>query len=204
MPSRPRLMRPLFSVIVSPRLTKRNGAETRSAPPSTASGTPHQPMSLMPAEKSASGRKASRRENAEERHALQNEHRRVGQIKPPLQHPARRGDAAEEDRHRDDGEGILARDEGDQDPGVAVARDERRVGRAVHCGHLHHAGEAGGGAAQEACAITRRETGRPASCAARGLPPTMRSAKPHVVWRTSTYIAKQKTTPKASPQCTSV
>src|SRR6185436_640211 len=43
-PSRPRLMRPLFSVSVSPRLTKMTGVLTRIAPPIIASGTPHAPM----------------------------------------------------------------------------------------------------------------------------------------------------------------
>ena len=37
-------MRPLFSVMHSPRLTKRNGVETRMAPPRMASGTPQRPM----------------------------------------------------------------------------------------------------------------------------------------------------------------
>ena len=37
-------MRPLRSVMHSPRLTNRNGVLTRSAPPSTAIGTTHQPM----------------------------------------------------------------------------------------------------------------------------------------------------------------
>ena len=37
-------MRPLFSVMHSPRLTNRNGVLTRNAPPSTAIGTTHQPI----------------------------------------------------------------------------------------------------------------------------------------------------------------
>src|SRR5712664_1075928 len=43
-PSRPRLMRPLRSVMHSPRLTNRNGVETRIAPPNTASGTVQSPI----------------------------------------------------------------------------------------------------------------------------------------------------------------
>src|SRR5205085_9362825 len=43
-PSWPRLIRPLFSVSVSPRLTKMNGVLTRMAPPSIASGTPQAPI----------------------------------------------------------------------------------------------------------------------------------------------------------------
>src|SRR2546428_53185 len=46
-PSRPRLMRPLFSVRHSPRLTNRNGVLARMAPPSTASGTPHHPSASI-------------------------------------------------------------------------------------------------------------------------------------------------------------
>src|SRR2546426_10957530 len=42
-PSWPRLMRPLFSVSVSPRLTKMNGVLLRIAPAMIASGTPHSP-----------------------------------------------------------------------------------------------------------------------------------------------------------------
>ena len=38
-------MRPLRSVMHSPRLTNINGVETRMAPPSTASGTVHNPIS---------------------------------------------------------------------------------------------------------------------------------------------------------------
>src|ERR1700687_301494 len=39
-------MRPLRSVMHSPRLTNRNGVLTRTAPASTASGTPHQPIAV--------------------------------------------------------------------------------------------------------------------------------------------------------------
>src|ERR1700753_2682268 len=43
-PSSPRLMRPERSVMHSPRLTNRNGVETRMAPPNTASGTVQRPI----------------------------------------------------------------------------------------------------------------------------------------------------------------
>src|SRR6201999_883557 len=47
-PSRPRLMRPLFSVSVSPKLTNRYGVLTRIIPPIIANGTPHRPrLSFM-------------------------------------------------------------------------------------------------------------------------------------------------------------
>src|SRR5262245_61044528 len=42
-PSKPRLMRPLFSVSVSPKLTNKYGVLTRIIPPSIASGTPQIP-----------------------------------------------------------------------------------------------------------------------------------------------------------------
>src|ERR671936_1836718 len=103
LPSRPRLMRPLLSVMHSPRLTNRNGVLTRSAPPSTATGTTHQPI-----EPSAMSR-PSRPEDAEatverlarqhrdEDHALQHQHGGIGQAEPPLQEPAAGVDAAEQD-----------------------------------------------------------------------------------------------------------
>src|SRR5262245_65456827 len=42
-PSKPRLMRPLFSVSVSPKLTNKYGVLTRIIPPNIASGTPQIP-----------------------------------------------------------------------------------------------------------------------------------------------------------------
>ncbi len=51
-------MRPLFSVMHSPRLTNRNGVLRRIAPASTASGTPHQPIPVIA---HAAGRKIFRR-----------------------------------------------------------------------------------------------------------------------------------------------
>src|SRR2546428_14185454 len=92
MPSRPRLMRPLLSVMHSPRLTNRNGVLTRTAPPSTAIGTPHQPSSvtsgplgpkdLQPAVHGLAG------QDQHEGDALQDQHGRVAQVEAALQHAA--------------------------------------------------------------------------------------------------------------------
>ena len=77
--------------------------------------------------------------------------------------------------------GDLAGDERDQDAGVAVAGDQRRVRVGVHRGDLDRAGEAGAGAADRAGEQHRRFAGRPTSCAVRGLPPTTRTEKPLAV-----------------------
>ena len=82
--------------------------------------------------------------------ALQHLHRRVGQAEAALQQAAGGAEAAEQDRDRDDRERVLARDEGDQDAGVAVAGDQRRVGVGVHRRDLDRAGQAGAGAAERA------------------------------------------------------
>src|SRR4029453_17024317 len=114
MPSSPRLMRPLRSVMHSPRLTKRNGVLTRIAPPSTATGTPQSPRP------STSGRPGPEdfqppvqglaRQDEEEGHAWQNGHGGIGQAGAALQHAAARRDAAEQDRDGNDGERVLAGD----------------------------------------------------------------------------------------------
>src|ERR1700740_129114 len=91
-PSRPRLMRPLRSVMHSPRLTNRNGVLTRSAPPSTAIGTTHQPiapsaMSRTPPEDAEAAVERLARQHRDEDHALQHQHRGVGQAEAALQQP---------------------------------------------------------------------------------------------------------------------
>src|SRR5258708_14899364 len=118
-PSRPRLMRPLRSVMHSPRLTNRNGVETRMAPPNTASGTVHSPidpsaLSGFPLQEAdpAVERVARQHEHADD--ALQHQHRRVGQAEPALQQPAAGADAAEQDRDRNDRKRVLSRQEGDE------------------------------------------------------------------------------------------
>src|SRR6185369_1794147 len=112
MPSSPRLMRPLFSVMHSPRLTNRNGVETRSAPPITPMGTPHRPRSvamrcphrllspgaenLEPAVQRLAG------QDEQEGHALQHQHRGVRQIEAALQHAPAGIDAAHQYGHGND------------------------------------------------------------------------------------------------------
>src|SRR3954451_18356301 len=153
-PSRPRLMRPLLSVMHSPRLTKMNGVETRMAPPNTASGTVQSPIvpsaisrfSLQEADASIQ-RVAGQHEDEDD--ALQHLHRRIGQAEPSLQQAAAGADAAEQDGDGNNGERILPRQEGDQDAGKAVAGGKVGIGAALHRGDLDHAGEAGAGAGQE-------------------------------------------------------
>ena len=139
-----------------------------------------------------------------ERDALQHEHGRVGQVEAALQHAAARGDAADEHGDRHDGERVLARDERDED---AARSRSRRSARRWRCRAPRRPPPCRRGPPPRRRARRRRAraapTGSPASRAARALPPTMRSAKPYVVWRTSTYTTTQKTMPKPSPQCTS-
>jgi len=54
---------------------------------------------------------------------LQHQHRGVGHFEPALQHAAGGVDAADQDRHRNDRQGILACDKGDQNAGIAIAGD---------------------------------------------------------------------------------
>src|SRR5579863_6348922 len=137
-PSRPRLIRPLRSVMHSPRLTNRNGVETRIAPPSTASGTVQYPIDpgsvtsgrLSLQEAHAAIERVARKHDDEDG-ALQHEHRGIRQAETPLQQPAARADAAEEDRDRDDRQRILPRQERHQDAAEAVARRQIGVGAAL-------------------------------------------------------------------------
>src|SRR6185369_12863704 len=111
-PSRPRLMRPERSVMHSPRLTNRNGVETRMAPPNTASGTVQSPidgsaMSGLSFQETDAPVQRVACQHEHEDDALQHQHRRVGQAKPPLQQAAAGADAAEQDRDRNDRQRIL-------------------------------------------------------------------------------------------------
>ena len=90
------------------------------------------------------------RQDQHEGDALQHQHRGVGQAEPALQQAAGRAEAAEQDRHRDDRQRVVPRDEGHQDAGIAVAGDQRGVGVGVHRRHLDRAGQAGAGAAERA------------------------------------------------------
>src|SRR5882672_3527535 len=118
-PSRPRLMRPERSVMHSPRLTNRNGVEMRMAPPNTASGTVQSPIdpsaiSGFSFQEADAAVQRVARQHEHEDDALQHLHGGIGQSEPALQQAAAGADAAEQDRHRNDGERILPRQEGHQ------------------------------------------------------------------------------------------
>src|SRR5450755_3651583 len=108
-PSRPRLMRPERSVMHSPRLTNRNGVETRMAPPNTARGTVQSPMvpsamSGFAFQKADPTVERVAGENGDKDNTLQNLHRGVRQAEPALQQPAAGADTAEQDRHGNNGQ----------------------------------------------------------------------------------------------------
>src|SRR5213075_173581 len=110
-PSRPRLMRPERSVMHSPKLTNRNGVETRMAPPNTASGTVQSPivpsaMSGLAFQETDPAVQRIARQNENEDDPLQHQHRGIGQAEPALQEAAAGADAAEQDRHGNDGQRI--------------------------------------------------------------------------------------------------
>src|SRR5262249_32401704 len=115
MPSRPRLIRPLRSVMHSPRLTNRNGVLTRTAPPTP--GAPaeaarppppaaplHPSRSLGPEEREPAV-EALAHEHRHEHDSLQDERGRIREVEAPLQHASARRDAADEHGDRHDGEG---------------------------------------------------------------------------------------------------
>src|SRR5258708_39423822 len=136
-------MRPERSVMHSPRLTNKNGVETRMAPPNTASGTVQSPMvpSAMsgPAlEKTQSSIKRVAGENEDEDNSLQHLNGGVGQAEPPLQQAAAGTDSAQKNRHRDDRQRILPRQEGDQNTRETIPRCQIGVGAALHRGDFDH------------------------------------------------------------------
>src|SRR6266852_7169820 len=138
-PSSPRLMRPLRSVMHSPRLTNRNGVETRMAPPNTASGTVQRPivpsaMSGFAFQKANSSIHRVAGENEDEDDPLQHLNRGVRQAEPALQQPAAGADSAQQNRNGNDRQRILPGQEGDQDAGETIARGEIGVGPALHRG----------------------------------------------------------------------
>src|SRR5258708_36611338 len=124
-------MRPERSVMHSPRLTNRNGVETRIAPPKTARGTVQSPIvpsaiSGFALQEANSPVERVARENEDEDNPLQHQNGRIRQSKPSLQQPAAGADAAEQDRDRNNGKRILPRQEGDEDACKTVAR--RQIG----------------------------------------------------------------------------
>src|SRR5216683_2608891 len=125
-PSSPRLMRPLRSVMHSPRLTNRNGVETRMAPPNTASGTVQSP--IVPSAMSGSALQEANSsiqriacENEDEDDSLQHQHRRIRQAEPALQQAAAGADSAQQDRDRNNGKRILPCQEGNENAREAIA-----------------------------------------------------------------------------------
>src|SRR4029453_2658720 len=134
-PSRPRLMRPERSVMHSPRLTNRNGVETRMAPPNTASGTVQSPidpsaMSGFSLQEADASVKRVARQNEDEDDPLQHQHGGVRQAQPSLQQPAAGADAAKQDRDRNDGQRILPCQKRDENPGETKTRGESGGGAA--------------------------------------------------------------------------
>src|SRR6202041_3490493 len=147
-PSRPRLMRPERSVMHSPRLTNRNGVETRMAPPNTASGTVQRPIvpsaiSGFAFQEANSSIQRVARENEDKDNPLQHLNRGVRQAEPALQQPAAGADSAQQYCNGNDRQRILPRQEGAQDAGEAVTGRKVGVGAALHRGDFDHAGEAG-------------------------------------------------------------
>src|SRR3954454_10883988 len=115
-------MRPERSVMHSPKLTNRNGVETRMAPPNTASGTVQSPIvpsaiSGFSFQKADASVQRVARQHEHEDDALQPLHRGVRQAEPALQQSAAGADAAEKDRDRNDGQRVHPRQEGDEDTG---------------------------------------------------------------------------------------
>src|SRR5450631_3345859 len=109
----------------SPRLTNRNGVETRMAPPNTASGTVQSPIvpsaiSGFAFQKANAAIQRVAGENEDKDNSLQHLHGRVGQAEPALQQPAAGADAAEQNGNGNDGERILPRQESDENAGKAV------------------------------------------------------------------------------------
>src|SRR6266478_1341607 len=98
----------------SPRLTNRNGVETRIAPPNTASGTVQSPivpsamsgLSLQEAD-AAIHRVAGEHEDEDD--PLQHQHGSIRQAEPALQQAAAGADAAKQDGDGHYGHRILRR-----------------------------------------------------------------------------------------------
>src|SRR6516225_8212555 len=136
-------MRPERSVMHSPRLTNRNGVETRMAPPSTASGTVHSPIppsaiSGFSFQKTDPSVERIACKHEDENNALQYMHGGVGQAQPALQQPAACADSAEQNGNRNDGKRILPREERHQDSSETIARGEIGIGSALNRGDLDH------------------------------------------------------------------
>src|SRR6266571_4751808 len=154
-PSRPRLMRPERSVMHSPRLTNRNGVETRMAPPNTASGTVQSPivpsamLGFVLQEANSSVQRIAC-ENGDEDNSLQHQHRRIRQAEPALQQAAACADSTQKDRNRNNGKRILPCQEGNENAREAIASREIGIGPALHGRDFDHSRQTGGCARQKA------------------------------------------------------
>src|ERR1700674_4265765 len=153
-PSRPRLMRPERSVMHSPKLTNRNGVETRMAPPNTASGTVQSPIvpsaiSGLSLQEANSSIQRIACENKDEDDSLQHQHRRIRQAEPALQQAAAGADSAQKYRNWNDRQRILPCQEGDEDAREAIACREIGVGAALHGRDFDHSSETGRCACQK-------------------------------------------------------
>src|SRR5258708_25535900 len=136
-------MRPERSVMNSPRLTNKNGVETRMARPNTASGTVQSPMvpsamSGFAFQKTKSSVKRVACENEDEDNSLQHLNGGVGQAEPALQQAAAGTDSAQQYRNWDDRQRILPRQEGDQNTRETIARRQIGVGAPLHGGAFDH------------------------------------------------------------------
>src|SRR5882762_8264300 len=154
-PSRPRLMRPLRSVMHSPRLTNRNGVETRIAPPNTARGTVQSPivpsaMSGFPFQEANSSVQRVAGQNEDENDSLQHLNRGVRQAEPALQQAAAGADSTKQDGDRNNRQRILPRQKGNKDAREAVTGREVGVGSALNRGDFDHSRKPGRCARQKA------------------------------------------------------
>src|ERR1700692_1371138 len=116
-PSRPRLMRPERSVMHSPRLTNRNGVETRMAPPNTARGTVQSPivpsaMSGFALQKADPAVDRVACQNRDKDDSLQHLNGGVRQTEPALQQAPACADSTEQNCDGNNGQWILPRQEG--------------------------------------------------------------------------------------------
>ena len=187
-------MRPLRSVRHSPRLTKMNGVLTRMR--AAEHGERHAPEAEIGAvhvQRPSSGSEAPQpgpRAAVEasrwpgcttKRMPCSTSTVASGRSQPALQQAAAGADAAEQDRDRNDRQRIVAREEGDQDAGVAVAGGERGVGacRARPRPRPCRRGPPRRRQRRRRSARSAADTAGPSCAPARTLPPTTRAAKPN-------------------------
>src|SRR5579863_7326701 len=148
-------MRPDRSVMHSPRLTNRNGVETRMAPPNTASGTVQSPivpsaMSGFAFQEADPSVERIAREDEDEDDSLQYVDGSIGQAEPALQQPAARTYPAQENGNGNNGKRILPGEEGNENTGEAVTGGKIGIGSALHRGDFDHSGQSRASTCEEA------------------------------------------------------